>query len=196
MPMLRAVPSTVRMAASMESVLRSTSLVWAISRTCARVTLPILSLCGTAEALAMPAARLSRIAAGGVLTTKVKDRSWKIVTTTGRMRPSWEPVWALKPLQNSMMLTPCWPRAGPTGGDGLAFPAVICSFTIAWTFFAMLEPLHLVILELDGREPPEDGHHDLELAALRIQVVDRALEVHERPLDHPHLVPLLEGGLE
>src|SRR5216683_192615 len=112
------------------------------------------------------------------------------------MSPSWLLVWALKPLQNSMMLTPCWPRAGPTGGDGLAFPAVICSFTIAWTFFAMLEPLHLVVLELDGREAPEDRHHDLELAPLRVQVVDRALEVHERSLDDPHLVALLEGRLE
>src|SRR6266853_860715 len=112
------------------------------------------------------------------------------------MSPSWLLVWALKPLQNSMMLTPCWPRAGPTGGDGLAFPAVIWSFTIAWTFFAMLEPLHLVVLELDGREAPEDRHHDLELAPLRVQVVDRALEVHERSLDHPHLVALLEGRLE
>ena len=54
-----------------------------------------------------------------------------MVTTTGRMSPSWLPVWALKPLQNSMMLTPCWPRAGPTGGAGLALPAGICSFTIA-----------------------------------------------------------------
>src|SRR5712664_910311 len=112
------------------------------------------------------------------------------------MSPSWLLVWALKPLPNSMMLTPCWPRAGPTGGDGLAFPAVICSFTIAWTFFAMLEPLHLVVLELDGREAPEDRHHDLELAALRVEVVDRALEVHERSLDDPHLVALLEGRLE
>src|SRR5713226_7847290 len=119
-----------------------------------------------------------------------------MVTTTGRMIPSCDPVWALKPLQNSMMLTPCCPRAGPTGGDGLAFPAGICSFTIAWTFFAMLEPLHLVVLELHGREPPEDGDHDLELAPLRVQVVDGALEVHEWALDHPHLVPLLEGGLE
>src|SRR6266542_6788344 len=196
MPMLRAVPSTVRMAASMESVLRSTSLVWAISRTCARVTLPILSLCGTAEALAMPAARLSRIAAGGVLTTKVKDRSWKIVTTTGRINPSCEPVWALKPLQNSMMLTPCWPRAGPTGGEGLALPAGICSLTIACTFFAMSEPLDLVVLELHGGQPSEDGHHDLQLAPLGVEIVDGPLEVHEGPLDHPHLVPLLEGGLE
>ena len=34
-------------------------------------------------------------------------------------------------LQKSIMLTPCWPRAGPTGGDGLAFPAGICNFTYA-----------------------------------------------------------------
>src|SRR5262245_61414019 len=112
------------------------------------------------------------------------------------MRPSWEFVWALKPLQNSMMLTPCWPSAGPTGGEGLALPAVICSFTIAWTFFAMSEPFDLVVLELDGREAPEDGDHHFQLAALRIEIVDGPLEIDEGPLDHPHLVPLLEGGLE
>src|SRR4030095_6072964 len=194
--MLRAVPSTVRIADSMESVFRSTSLVWAISRTWARVTLPILSLCGTADAFAMPAARLSRMAAGGGFTTKVKNRSWEIVTTTGRMSPSCEFVWALKPLQNSMILTPCWPSAGPTGGEGLALPAVICSFTIAWTFFAISEPFDLVVLELDGGEAPEDGHHHFQLAALRIEVIDGPLEIHEGPLDHSHLVPLLEGGLE
>src|ERR1700693_4182167 len=60
-----------------------------------------------------------------------------MVTTTGRMRPSWLPVCALKPLQNSMMLTPCWPSAGPTGGDGFALPAGIWSLTIAWTLFAI-----------------------------------------------------------
>src|SRR5438132_1156675 len=59
-----------------------------------------------------------------------------------------------------------------------------------------LEPLHLVVLELHRGHPSEDGHHDLELAALRVEVVDRALEVHERPLDDPHLVALLEGRLE
>src|SRR5512139_547238 len=91
----------------------------------------------------------------------------------------------LKPLQNSMMLTPCWPSAGPTGGEGLAFPAGIWSFTIACTFFAMSEPFDLVVLELDRGEPSEDGHHHLQLAALRIEVVDGSLEVDERPLDHP-----------
>ena len=76
MPMLRAVPSMIRIAASRELAVRSGSLVWAISRTWARVTLPILSRCGTAEALAIPAARFRSTAAGGVFTTKEKDRSW------------------------------------------------------------------------------------------------------------------------
>src|SRR6266566_1488426 len=58
------------------------------------------------------------------------------------------------------------------------------------------EPLHLVVLELHRRHPPKDRHHHLELPALRVEVVDRALEVHERSLDDPHLVPLLEGGFE
>src|SRR5215813_11930286 len=60
----------------------------------------------------------------------------------------------------------------------------------------MSEPFDLVVLELHGRHPPEDGHHDLELPALRVEVVDGALEVHERPLDDTHLVALLERRLE
>src|SRR5262245_25126014 len=198
MPMLRAVPSTMRIAASMLVVLRSTSLVCAISRTCCFVTLPILSLCGTAEAFAMPAARLSSTAAGGVLTMNVKDRSWKMVTTTGRMRPSCPCVWALKPLQNSMMFTPCWPSAGPTGGEGLALPAGICSFTIAWTFFmrcAPSHPLDLVVLELDRRRAAEDRHDHFHAPALGVDVFHHALEVHERTVDDPHLVATLEDGL-
>src|ERR1700692_2925193 len=49
--------------------------------------------------------------------------------------PSSFAVFALKFLQKSMMFTPCGPRAVPTGGAGVAFPAAIWSFTIAWTFF-------------------------------------------------------------
>src|SRR5213593_2596822 len=115
-----------------------------------------------------------------------------MVTTTGRMRPSCDWVCALKPLQNSMMLTPCWPRAGPTGGEGLALPAGICSLTTAWTFLAMSEPFDLVVLELHGGQPSEDGDHHLELAPLGVQIVDGALEIHERPFDDAYLVPLLE----
>ncbi len=57
--------------------------------------------------------------------------------TTGMIIPSWEDVFALKVLQNSMMLTPCCPRAGPTGGEGFAFPAGIWSLIWVMIFFAM-----------------------------------------------------------
>src|SRR5512146_3045338 len=49
-------------------------------------------------------------------------------------------VWALNALQNSMMLRPRWPRAGPIGGDGLAFPAGTCNLINPTTFFAMTCP--------------------------------------------------------
>ena len=51
--------------------------------------------------------------------------------TTGMIRPSWSlaDVFALNALQNSMMLTPCGPRAVPTGGAGVALPAGICNLT-------------------------------------------------------------------
>ena len=42
---------------------------------------------------------------------------------------------ALNCLQNSMMLTPCWPSAGPMGGDGLALPAGTWSLMKPDTFF-------------------------------------------------------------
>ena len=35
------------------------------------------------------------------------------------------------------MFRPCWPNAGPTGGLGLACPALTCSLTTAANFFAM-----------------------------------------------------------
>ena len=68
---------------------------------------------------------------------KVNDRSSKTVISTGVMRPFWSPVWALNALQNSMMLTPCWPSAGPTGGAGLAWPPGIWSLIRVRTFFAI-----------------------------------------------------------
>src|SRR6478672_3077038 len=55
--------------------------------------------------------------------------------STGTTSPRCDSVAALYALQNSMMLTPCWPRAGPTGGAGLAMPALICSLTMAASFF-------------------------------------------------------------
>src|SRR6476620_8180396 len=58
------------------------------------------------------------------------------MTTGTTMSPP--AVFALNSLQKPMMLTPCWPSAGPTGGAGLALPAWIWSLTTARTFLAML----------------------------------------------------------
>src|SRR5438876_1045241 len=60
-----------------------------------------------------------------------------MVITTGMMRLSFACAWvpALNCLQNSMMLTPCGPSAGPTGGAGFALPAGSCSFTWPVIFF-------------------------------------------------------------
>src|SRR5690625_7463127 len=69
---------------------------------------------------------------------KVKLLSLNTVISTGMGKPGstcW--VWALNALQNSMILTPCWPSAGPTGGLGLAWPAGTWSFTYPLTFLAM-----------------------------------------------------------
>ena len=73
--MERAVPSTIFMAASTSLALRSAILVWAIWRTCSRVTEPTLVTWGWAEPFSTLAAWRSMTAAGGVLVTKVKERS-------------------------------------------------------------------------------------------------------------------------
>ena len=68
----------------------------------------------------------------------VKVRSAKIVTTHGITIPLWLCVRALNCFTNSMMFTPCGPRAVPTGGAGVAAPAGHCSLTNAWIFFAIV----------------------------------------------------------
>src|SRR5271170_1178864 len=63
--------------------------------------------------------------------------------TTGITVPVSPCVWALKALQNSMMLIPCCPSAGPTGGAGEACPAFACSLIVVRTFFAICLPAYL-----------------------------------------------------
>src|SRR5215510_9488124 len=170
MPMLRAVPITIRSAASTLAELRSGAFSTAISRTWDGVTVPTLVRFGTPDPFASPAARLSSTAAGGVLVMNVKERSLYTVMTTGITSPACCCVRALNCLQNSMMLMPCWPSAGPTGGAGVALPALHCSFTIAWMGLAIdpapLNRLDLKEVQLDRRGPAEDADHDLHLATL------------------------------
>src|SRR5512133_1310730 len=58
-----------------------------------------------------------------------------MVISTGITLPRMDSVWALYALQKSMMLTPCGPRAVPTGGAGVAAPACSCTLTSAAIFF-------------------------------------------------------------
>src|SRR5580700_12342204 len=75
MPMERAVPRTLFIADSTDAAFRSGIFCRAMSSTCLAVTFPTLSLLGAPDPLAIPAARLSRIDAGGVLVIKVNERS-------------------------------------------------------------------------------------------------------------------------
>src|SRR5213592_1370473 len=117
------------------------------------------------------------------------------------MRPFWSAVWALNALQNSMMLTPCCPSAGPTGGAGFACPPGICSLIMVRTFFAIpiyprarLKPgtrfsinfLDLVEAELNGHLTLEDVDEHLQLLLVGVDVDDLAVEVRERARCHLH----------
>src|SRR6266571_7706841 len=62
--------------------------------------------------------------------------------------PIWAWVASLYCRQNSMMFTPCCPRAVPTGGAGVACPALICSLTTAETFLRRRDPCSAI------RSPP------------------------------------------
>src|ERR1700753_3773992 len=131
-----------------------------------RVSLPTLFRFGSAEPLSSRSASLISTAAGGVFVMKVNERSSYTVISTGVMRPFWSAVCALNALQNSMMFTPCWPSAGPTGGARFPSPRGFWSLMIVRSFFAiqipLVELLHVVESDLDRHLPLEDVDHDLE----------------------------------
>src|SRR3954452_18646473 len=169
-------------ACSTSLAFRSCIFVSAIWRSCSRVILPTLLRFGSPEPLSIPIASLISTAAGGVFVMKVNERSSKTVISTGVIRPGWSCVWALNAWQNSMMFTPCWPRAGPTGGAGLAAAPGTWSLMRVRTFFIGSETggrsfasergqdvgggstlLPLVETDLDRRLTAEDRDEHLEL---------------------------------
>src|SRR5262245_10394158 len=118
-------------------------------------------------------------------------------------------VLALNCLQNSMMLIPAWPSAGPTGGAGVALPASICSFTYPVTFLGAIaqflqglspqnqislrdDLLYLAELELHRRRAAEDRDHHRDFALVFVHIVDHTLEGGERALGDADLLVLLE----
>src|SRR4051794_9503720 len=156
---------------------RSSSLVSAICRSWSRVIVPTLVRLGSPEPLSIPMAWRMSTAAGGVFVMKVNERSSNTVISTGMVVPVLADVAALNALTNSMMLMPCWPRAGPTGGAGVAWPPGAWSLMTVRTFFMELHLLHLVVADLDRGLASEDRDEDLEPGGVLVDLGDLAGEV-------------------
>src|SRR5690554_6543964 len=112
-----------------------------MSLTGALLTLAIFLIFCSPEPFFALAASNNCTAAGGVLITKSNDLSLKTEITTGKTLPALSWVLALNCLQNSMILTPAAPKAGPTGGDGFAAPPLTCSLTTLLNSFAIFNNL-------------------------------------------------------
>src|SRR5260370_37265235 len=150
--MLRAVPSTIRIADSRLVALRSAIFVSAIERTFALESVPTLFLFGVGEPFSIPSSLRMRSAAGGLFVTNVYERSSKMVTTAGATVTVSVAVFSLYSLMNWPMLMPCGPSAVPTGGGAVALPAWIWTFTPALIFFICspqaLRPCHPLFRQL------------------------------------------------
>src|SRR3954447_23036436 len=83
-----------------------------------------------------------------------------------------------------MMFTPCWPRAGPTGGAGLAAPAGTWSFISVRTLRAIwLDLLHLVETDFDRSLTAKDRDKHAKLARIVHHLGDLAREIGQRTRD-------------
>src|SRR5215813_9692461 len=202
--MLRAVPSMILTAPSKSAAFRSAIFFCAISVSCFLVILPTLSFWGTPDPLMIPAAFFSRSDAGGVFMMKVNDRSLYTVMITGMMLSPSFWVLALNCLQNSIILTPCCPNDGPTGGAGFALPAGICNLIWADTSFAMrgllstfqtLDTFHLQKAQLNRGRAAEDADHYLQAVVILIHLVNHAVKTKERSIHDTDIVGLDEFDL-
>ncbi len=106
-PIERQVPMTMLIADWRLLTPMSVIFLVAISLTWSMVILPTLILWGSAEPLASLMVCLISSETGGVLRTKVKVRSSKIVIKAGMTWPRIVAVLSLYCLTNSMILTPC-----------------------------------------------------------------------------------------
>src|SRR3954453_10326712 len=98
-----------------------------------------------------------------------------------------------------MMLTPCWPSAGPTGGAGVAAPAWICSLIRPAIFFlggmsrflwmTRSDLADLRERQLDRRLPAEDGHENLQPLAFGVDLVDGRGQGRDRPVHDRDRLP-------
>ena len=96
---------------------------------------------------------------------ELNDDTWHVVKETpkvtgfaGVTMPICAWVAALKALQNSIILTPRWPSAGPTGGLGFAWPAGICNLISPMTFLAIaFDPSNQISCVRPGQTPAQQA---------------------------------------
>src|SRR5450830_1182662 len=100
---------------------------------------PTFFLFGSPDPASILMALLIRDDAGGVLVIKVNDLSSNTVMTAGMTRPALSLVLSYNRWHNPMILTRFSPRAGPTGGAGVAFPLSICTRADPTIFFAIAD---------------------------------------------------------
>src|ERR687898_3164941 len=119
--------------------------------------------------------------------------------------PMFSRVASLNCRTNSPMLTCAWPKAGPTGGAGLACPPVICNFSLRATrrprplpIKSSLELRYLAEGELHGRLAPEDRDQHLQPRLVHVYVRDGAGKVRERATDNLDGLPdlVVHRGLD
>src|SRR5947209_1863663 len=164
-------------------------------RACCLVILPTKFLCGSPDPFSIPAACLLSTDAGGVFVKNSKERSSKIVSSTGMIVPTWVRVASLYAWTNCMMFTPCCPSAGPTGGAADAWPAGSCSFIFVRTFFAIRALLKLRDLferQLYRRLPAEQVEQHCHALLVHVDGGHRPAVSVERAADDTHDLALLE----
>src|SRR5512136_307404 len=141
-----------------------------------------------------------------------------MVISTGTTVPIILAVRALYSLQKAIIFKPCWPRAGPTGGAGLALPAWICSLTTAFTFLAILtnpppqiitaqhycrarigrwlHPFNLQKVYFYWRLAAKHADQHAHAGAVGINGIHCAHKVLKRSLDDAHFLPFSKADLD
>src|SRR3989338_4861479 len=115
------------------------------------------------------------------------------------------------PLLSSPSLTPTGPNGRPVSSaspllnmsskfqvasskQNQLLPLATCHLPLA-TCYWLLCLLHLTEFQFDRRHASENGHRHLELVLLEVHVLDRAVEILERSVNHAHLLAGGEGKL-
>src|ERR1035437_3478572 len=125
--------------------------------------------------------------------------------TAGKILPGLSWVLALNCLQNSIILIPLEPNAGPTGGDGFAAPPLICNLIspaislaiIILIFDVKVEPMicnsnqlflfYLCEGKFERSFPTENHNHNFKFFLFGVYFLNKPAKSAERTKNHFHV---------